>query len=104
MWSQKNNICVQGLKELYKQPFKIDSDLFEAHPLHKLDEDDTSMDGKPSQMVVEPAILAWGNGNGESYDASRTIRASSGPKLWYGCLLVACMKTHRTVQLNQLGA
>ena len=71
LWSQKVYIDVVGLDKLLKERFQIDSNLFEAHPVHKLEEGDTGKDGMPIQMVVEPAIIAWGNEKGECYDHSK---------------------------------
>lgn len=56
---------------LLKEPFHIGSDECEAHAAHKLEEDDKSKDGMLIQMVVEPAILAYGNEQGESYEVSK---------------------------------
>lgn len=69
LWSQRAYICVVGLEEFSNHPFKLGSDVLEAHAMHKLERGDTSMDGRQIQAVVEPAIFAWGNERGESYDA-----------------------------------
>ena len=71
LWSQKVFISVLGAKELLKQPFKVSSKEFEAHASHKLEGGDTSLDGMSIQLVVEPAIVAWGNEQGESYDTRK---------------------------------
>ena len=67
LWAQKVFISVLGAKELLKQPFRANSEEYEAHATHKLELGDTTMDGKSIQLVVEPAIVAWGNERGESY-------------------------------------
>ena len=69
LWSQKTCIGIFTLQDLLKCPFKIASEVLEAHAAHKVEAGDKSMDGKPVQMVVEPAIVAWGNERGESYNA-----------------------------------
>lgn len=69
LWSQRAYICVVGLEEFSNHPFELESGVLEAHAMHKLERGDTSMDGRQIQVVVEPAIFAWGNERGESYDA-----------------------------------
>ena len=68
LWTQKVYVSTLGLNDLSKGPFHVDSTLVEAHKSHKLEEKDSSLDGVPIEMVVEPAIVAWGNERGESYD------------------------------------
>lgn len=51
--------------------FNATSSVMSAHRLHKLDEDDTRLDGKKVLLVVQPAVLAFGDENGESYDQSK---------------------------------
>ena len=68
LWAQKVYISILGLKDLSQTPFTVKSNVFEAHATHKLEEDDTSLDGSPIERVVEPAIVAWENERGESYD------------------------------------
>ena len=49
--------------------FRHDSEKCKAHTSHKseLEEEEARLDGLPIQMVVEPAIVAYGNERGESY-------------------------------------
>lgn len=71
LWAQKVYISVVDLKDLVKRPFINGGELLEAHAVHKLEDGDTELDGMPVQMVVEPAILAWGNEKGEAYGTSK---------------------------------
>ena len=71
LWAQKAYIDVLDLTDLKKIPYQNDSDLLEAHAVHNLENGDERMDGMPVQMVVEPAIIAWGNEQGENYDARK---------------------------------
>ena len=71
LWSQKACIEVWDLHTISKYLFKLESDHLEAHATHKLEAGDTSMDGKPIEIVVEPAIIAWGNERGESYNTHK---------------------------------
>ena len=68
LWAQKVEIGSFGGRELLKKPFEVYSREIEAHASHKLEEGDRELDGKPIQLVVEPAIVAWGNEYGEGYD------------------------------------
>ena len=72
LWSQRVNMQGLGPKTFLKKPFDIKSDMVEPHASLKLDPEDpkdggTSMDNMPIQLVVEPAIVAWGNDRGEDY-------------------------------------
>lgn len=40
----------------------------EIHPTQSVDEGDTSKDGSLVQLVVQPAVLAFGNEEGKKYD------------------------------------
>ena len=68
LWSQKVVISVVGSKDLLKTPFENGNKVLDAHAIHRLEEGDKRMDGMPIQVVVEPAILAFGNERGESYE------------------------------------
>lgn len=68
LWAQKVEIGTLGGKELLKTPFDVQSRKVEAHASHMLEEGDKDLDGKPIQLVVEPAIVAWGNEYGEGYN------------------------------------
>lgn len=68
LWAQKVALSSLDRDKLLKQPFDVHSREFEAHASHKLDEGETELDGKPIQLIVEPAIIAWGNEYGEGYD------------------------------------
>ncbi|KAF7507830.1 hypothetical protein GJ744_009994 [Endocarpon pusillum] len=68
LWKQKTFIETR-LSDHYRQKaFDITSDQIEAHPALHLEEGDAKMDGSPIEMVVQPAVLAWGNEEGEDYD------------------------------------
>lgn len=61
-----------GLRQL--DAFFIESPEMVTHPLHRLDDEDTSMDDREVLLVVFPLVTAYGNDDGESYD-QRTIWA-----------------------------
>ncbi|KAI9736756.1 MAG: hypothetical protein M1834_000960 [Cirrosporium novae-zelandiae] len=65
---QRVEITPHGLYTLGCKNFQSTSPLMQAHAAHLLDENDTRLDGKPIQMVVQPAILAWGTEAGKDYD------------------------------------
>jgi hypothetical protein len=48
-------------------PFSIDSDTMEPHTKINIEQDDHSWDGRPIDVVVTPAILAYGDERGENY-------------------------------------
>ena len=75
LWSQRECLGAWGRETYLKTPFQIDNPEVEPHASHKLDTEDGDkrMDGMPIQLVVEPAIVAWGNKRGENYDH---------PKIW----------------------
>lgn len=68
LWAQKVEIGSLGRRKLLKKAFEVQSREFEAHASHRLEEGDRELNGKPIQLVVEPAIVAWGNEYGEGYD------------------------------------
>jgi hypothetical protein len=68
LWKQKVFIAAWGLEKFQKMPFSIASNEMMAHPAMGLEEGDTRMDGWPVQMVVQPAIVAFGNEDGSNYN------------------------------------
>jgi hypothetical protein len=68
LWKQKVHIVCRGLDHFQRTSFTASSDLMTAHAAYRLDEADTKLDGLPVQMVVQPAILAYGNEEGKNYD------------------------------------
>jgi hypothetical protein len=85
LWAQKVEIGSFGRGQLLQKPFDVHSREVEAHASHKLEEGDRELNGKPIQLVVEPAIVAWGNEFGEGYDkykvwAKAVVWLSSPPR------------------------
>ena len=68
LWKQKVAIVSWGSEKFQKTSFAIDSDLIMAHPVHSLEDGDSRMNGHSIQMVVQPAILAYGNEEGKNYE------------------------------------
>lgn len=66
LWTQRTYTSNDGLRQL--NAFSIKSPEMVAHPLHRLDDEDHSMDGKEILLVVYPLVTAYGNDDGESYD------------------------------------
>ena len=48
--------------------FYVTDKFLEAHAAHKLEEDSTALDGKHVEVVVQPAVIAYGNEDGKAYD------------------------------------
>lgn len=69
LWAQRTVTAIHDPERLQK--FNSSSPLMTAHRLHKLDEDDTRLDGRKVVLCVQPAVLAFGDGNGEAYDRSK---------------------------------
>lgn len=72
LWTQRTYMRNDGLRQL--DTFTIESSEMGAHPLHRLDDEDTSLDNREVLLVVFPLVTAYGNDDGESYD-QRTIWA-----------------------------
>ncbi|KAK5942985.1 hypothetical protein PMZ80_003990 [Knufia obscura] len=75
LWMQKVHIATLDLPELGHSPFRIGAEEYEPHNRLKLDDEktDTSLDGWPIQMVVQPAIVACGNEQGADYAKLKKI-------------------------------
>ena len=67
LWKQKVNIDSR-LESYHGKAFSIASKEMVAHPAQRLEEGDTRMDGCPVQLVVQPAVLAFGNEQGKQYN------------------------------------
>ena len=54
--------------------FQFGADLLEHHPLHNLQIStaNTSLDGQEVLLVTHPAVVAYGDAEGENY-ATRTV-------------------------------
>lgn len=67
LWTQRTNVEIKkGLDGL--RTFSVDDELMTAHRLHKLDDDDHRLDGKRVVAVIQPAIGASGDHEGQNYD------------------------------------
>jgi hypothetical protein len=69
LWTQRTFMRARGLGDLPK--FHISDSRMSAHRLHRLDEDDKRLDGTDVVLLVQPAILAFGNEDAENYDCSK---------------------------------
>lgn len=67
LWTQRTYLKCLGLSELGN--FNIESPLMVAHRLQKLEDDDHRLDGNMINAVIQPAVVAFGNENGENYDS-----------------------------------
>ncbi|KAF3401417.1 hypothetical protein DPV78_005474 [Talaromyces pinophilus] len=74
LWTQRTHMRNDGLRQL--EAFSIESSEMMAHPLYRLDDDDTCMDSREVLLVVFPLVTACGNDDGESYD-QRTVWAKA---------------------------
>ena len=70
LWKQKVFISSFPGRHI-GQPFQTTSNEPEQHPAQRVGEGDSQVDGRLIQMVVQPAILAFGNEDGKDYDHSK---------------------------------
>ncbi|QKX58878.1 uncharacterized protein TRUGW13939_06006 [Talaromyces rugulosus] len=66
LWTQRSFLKYQTLRDLSR--FFNGRENVGAHALHRLDEEDTRLDGKQVLVVIQPALLAFGNDEAEYYD------------------------------------
>jgi hypothetical protein len=66
LWTQRSSLKYLTLRDL--SPFLNGREAVGAHALHRLDEEDTRLDGKQVFAVIQPALLAFGNDEAEHYD------------------------------------
>ncbi|KAK2855715.1 hypothetical protein FQN49_004911 [Arthroderma sp. PD_2] len=72
LWTQRTYMKSQHLPSLKLEPFQVSSPSMEAHPSQGLDDDeDSKLDGSRVEVVVHPAILAFGNDDCENYHVAR---------------------------------
>ena len=80
LWSQRSLLGVRGLEAFQHLPFAKGHNMMALHQSQKdvhFDDDDSSdeennlelFDGLPIRLVLQPAVLAYGNENGEEYSA-----------------------------------
>lgn len=67
LWKQKIFMKCWSLEELQNIPFFVASREMKAHHAYGLEDQDTKLDGGQVQMVVQPALLAFGNEEGKNY-------------------------------------
>lgn len=67
----KQNVRLQTLflRDLCREAaYSTESSLLIPHPSMHLEENDTTLNGMLIDLVVHPAIIAWGDEHGENYD------------------------------------
>ena len=69
LWAQRTVTVSHGQEHLQK--FDSSSPLMTAHRIHHLDEDDKRLDNRKIILCIQPAVIAFGNGNGEAFDESK---------------------------------
>lgn len=70
LWTQRSSPCCMNIREIMSKDmlFNIRSPVLQAHPLHRLDDDDNDYDGKRVLMVVKPALLAFNEDDSEGLE------------------------------------
>ncbi|KAF3899504.1 hypothetical protein GY631_0545 [Trichophyton interdigitale] len=72
LWTQRTYMKSQNLPSLKLEQFKVSSPSMEAHPSQGLDDDeDNKLDGSRVEVVIHPALLAFGNDDCENYHIAR---------------------------------
>jgi hypothetical protein len=66
VWTQKSFLECLKLQQI--SHFLNGHEIMSAHTFHRLDEEDTRLDGQPIIAMVQPAVLAFGNDNAEHYE------------------------------------
>lgn len=89
LWSQKSKPCIYGIEKFALVPFRHDDQMLKLYhsqdpagvQIHDPDDDDEDeeedneglYDGLPICIVVQPAIVAFGNQSGENYSSMTRI-------------------------------
>ena len=74
LWSQRPAFRCHTLGNLAKVPFNVASETLQAHNLHKLDDqEDHSMDGRLTKIMVHPAVLTYGTHEADHYDRHEVL-------------------------------
>jgi hypothetical protein len=69
LWTQRTELKCQCLPDM---PIFRENDIrLRAHRLHQLDEGDRRLDGRNILIVLQPAILAYGDENAENYEEAK---------------------------------
>ncbi|RPA83094.1 hypothetical protein BJ508DRAFT_413753 [Ascobolus immersus RN42] len=71
LWKYPTDMNSIGADLLGDDEFQVRSPKMKAHPSHKLDEYDTSMDGSGVALVLFPGVEANGNQEGERYGETK---------------------------------
>lgn len=72
LWTQRTYLRCLYFCDFSQKPFRVGSKIMEAHPSHfQDDESDRRLDNLPVMMIVRPALLAYGNDDGERFDQCR---------------------------------
>ena len=88
LWTRKARIEVHDWTSLKKfqtddMHYKATSGIFEAHPLHKRDLEDSpkALDGNSIALLCTPPIFVAGNAEGEGYQERRVLKKAI---VWMG--------------------
>lgn len=66
LWTQRAFMKFHNLQGLRR--FRTGNPAMTAHPLQHLSEDDERLDGKRVLLVVQPAVVSYGNEDAQNYD------------------------------------
>jgi hypothetical protein len=71
LWSMRSDVRFGELPYFSKRPFALRSDEMRVARAVRLGDYDTSLDGRPIQVVVQPLITAYGTPDGRKYQRRR---------------------------------
>jgi hypothetical protein len=73
LWTQLPYPQCHFLGKLQSEKFNINSPEVEAHRMYKIDDGDTRLNDRDIVMVIYPAVLVFGNVDGERYEKGRVL-------------------------------
>ncbi|KAI9655945.1 MAG: hypothetical protein M1829_000455 [Trizodia sp. TS-e1964] len=71
VWRQPTALECVYLEGFDGHEFSSKSPYMEAHPLHRMEEDDTTLNRHALRILVTPLVLGYGDSFGENYGKSR---------------------------------
>ncbi|KDB20986.1 hypothetical protein H109_07065 [Trichophyton interdigitale MR816] len=71
LWCQRTQMACNSVFAGNTRAFLHTDPSMIAHRLHQLDEGENKLDGKEILLIIQPAVVAFGNEDGENYDKQK---------------------------------